>query len=325
MLLALTLSLVTSVHAAKIDLNAFLSQLRSPAGVEIEVHGIDREAHRYVGTYREGDFFTFQHFGLVSTDPAIWARLATLNRHDVIRVKGNVPAVSRPFLHIMISEFSVVRSYSGGPGHFTHPVVIPDEIKNLNEMVIKVHAIHEDGRMLVADYKKSILPVLVPRSLRAAAKVLDRGDLLRVKFMISELPESPVHLSLMDEPDALTVLEHMSDLNGRDVTYEGALVLFPKSPQVAFDVFALQLDLGDGHVREVTLLFEDGEQFRIMRERLKAAWDAATHIPAVNDRNKWLKAGLRVRAKGRFTFVDPQQANPQIFLSSQGDLAVFEH
>jgi hypothetical protein len=91
-----------------------------------------------------------------------------------------------------------------------------------------------------------------------------------------------------------------------------------------FDVFALQRDLGDGNVREYTLLFEDPEQFRIMRERLKAVWDTASHIPAVNDRNKWLKQRLRVKAKGRFNFVDPSQANPQIILNSHGDLVTFE-
>src|SRR5690606_19036862 len=127
------------------------------------------------------------------------------------------------------------------------------ELFQKTEIITKVHAIHENGRMLVLDYKGVILPMLIPSTWHSAASGLDRGDLIRVRYTIKDKPEWPVHLRLSADESALVVLEHMSDLHHQIVDYEGVLVMFPASPQVKFNVFALQKDLGDGQVRDFTL------------------------------------------------------------------------
>jgi hypothetical protein len=304
-----------------IDLPKFLVDLKS-TGVEVEVHGIDTESDRYVVTYRGQGFFDFQHFALTSIDPKINLAIKDLHRHDRIFIKGDIPALKRPFLHIEATELKMVKPYGHDLGKYTHPVKIPDDIIGKSSIRVKVHATHDDGKMLVADYLGSVLPILVPASLRAVAKNLDRGDMIDIIFAIALQPTTPVHLELKDEPKAIVAVDHMSDLHGKPVTYTGSLVLFLESPQVQFNVFALQLDLGAGFVREYTILnFEDPALFKQLREKMQKAWDAADQIKPENDRNKLIKRKLQMTATGVFNFVDRGQANPQILISDLADIS----
>ncbi len=321
MIWAFFLFFSTATHA--IDLDRFIVELQT-TGVELEVHGIDPEADRLVAAYRDSqDFFDFQIFALTSRNKATIEFIRTLNRHDRIRVRGEIPSRTRPFLHIEVSDIELLKSGGTGVGSYPHPIRIPDDIQHLSEMVVKVHAVHDQGRMIVADYRGSILPVLVPPPNRDKAAALDRGDLVQIKFALRDEPEWPVHLNLKAEADALEVLEHMSDLHDQPVEYEGDLVLFPASPQVKFNVFALQKDIGHGVVREYTIInFSDPELFEALRTKMQSAWDRSP-IQAENDRNKLIKRGLRIKARGRFNFVDKSQANPQIEVESLDDLEVY--
>lgn len=302
-------------HIFAIDLDQFLNRLRT-TGVELEVHGIDTELGRYVGTFREANFFDYQNFALTSERPEIKTFVNSLHRHDVIWVKGDVPALGRPLLHIVISDAHMVRAHNGGVDDHEHGVVLPDDLRGLSEIIVKVHAVSPDGRMLVADYKQAILPITVPRALTEQVAGLSRGDLLRIKFEIRNEPEAPVHLRLKPEDGSIEVLESMRALHGTEVEYTGDLVLFPKSPQVMFNVFAIQRILPGNQVREYTIVnFENPDLFAEIRNRLQSIWDSSPIEPQ-NDRNKLIKRGLKLRIAGKFNFVDAGQANPQILIDS---------
>lgn len=305
--------LISGIQAWAVDLERILADLGSPNGIELEVHGIDNELERYVGTYRSpGNFFDFQHFALTSEDSDIVDTLKTLRRHDKVVIRGSVPNLRRPFLHIEIVEILKITPSNLNFEEHTHG--IPAELTGLSTITVKAHAVDPSGKMLVVDYNDAIFPVLVPQPHRAAAARVDRGDLLKIRFEVKTSPERPVHLSLLEEPKSLEILEHMSDFHGTPVTLEGSLVLFEASPQVIFNVFAVRKDLGNGIHREYTLVnFDDPDFFKRLREKLQDAWDKHPAEP-VNVRNKFIKPGLRVRVSGKMNFVDPQQANPQILI-----------
>jgi hypothetical protein len=102
-------------------------------------------------------------------------------------------------------------------------------------------------------------------------------------------------------------------LHGKPADLEGALVLFPQSPQVRFNVFAVLQELPGGLKRQFTLAdFTSPAVFADIRAKLQAAWDAAP--AAVSGRNKLVSQSVRVRVKGTFNEVDTSQANVQILL-----------
>ncbi|MGZ3706939.1 MAG: hypothetical protein ACXVA8_13000, partial [Bdellovibrionota bacterium] len=112
-------------------------------------------------------------------------------------------------------------------------------------------------------------------------------------------------------------------LHGKPAALDGELVLFPKSPEIIFNVFALLQHLDNGLTRQYTLVnFDDPALFKKIREKLQAEWDK---FPAyVNGRNKLVSTKVRVRAKGTFNEIDPGQANPQILLKSVDDVELYE-
>ena len=60
-----------------------------------------------------------------------------------------------------------------------------------------------------------------------------------------------------------------------------------------------------------------------IRRKLQDAWDAAGPGAAVSGRNKLISTKVRVRAKGTFNEIDPNQANAQIVLSGVDSLEIF--
>src|SRR6185437_5243516 len=111
-------------------------------------------------------------------------------------------------------------------------------------------------------------------------------------------------------PEAVKVLDSIHAKNGKPASIEGALILFPKSPEILWNVFAVQELLPGGLTRQYTLVdFDDPKIFTRIRKKLQKAWDEYRHA-YVNGRNKLVSTRIRVKAKGIFSDVDPGQANP---------------
>ena len=121
---------------------------------------------------------------------------------------------------------------------------------------------------------------------------------------------------------SVQVIESIRARHGKKVTVEGALILFPKSPEIIFNVFAVEDKPADVLLRQFTLVnFEDPELFSRVRAKLQAARDRFPN-DFTNGHNKLVSQKVRVRATGTFNLVDANQDNGQILLQSIEDLEV---
>ena len=68
--------------------------------------------------------------------------------------------------------------------------------------------------------------------------------------------------------------------------------------------------------------FDDPAKFAAIREKLQGAWDAAEPGSAVSGRNMLISTQVRVRVKGTFNQIDPNQANAQIVLDGPDALEI---
>ena len=327
--LALVAVLVLTASAYAVDMTEVEKELTT-TGVEGWIHGSVESQGLYVFTYRTpGDFFDYIEMSLVSQDAGMMKSLATFNRHDQVRVKGSfMDDNPSPQKHILISSVELITKYqeSVPVEPYQHQAKLPDELLNKTSGTFLVHAIGGDGQILVVEYKDVILPIFVRNG--ALTKNLFRGDLVQLAFKIQKRPHEPVHLNIdQTATQPVQVLESIQSLHGKTATLEGALILFPKSPEIIFNVFALKQELQAGLSRQFTLVnFDDPAKFAEIRGALQAAWDKYQKMPGayVNGRNKLVSTKIRVRATGTLNEVSPNQANPQILLKSVDSIQILE-
>lgn len=293
----------------------FERALRSEAGVEGEIHGAHPDLGLYVFTYRHPkNFFDFIEVSLIASSADIAASMAELRRHDRVRIKGELLENRSPQRHVELHGLEVVRKYSAEPDvpAYDYQADPLRELAAVDNALFLVHAVHADGRILVVEYKDAVIPIHVRRP--ELARDLARNDVVRLRYEVRAEPQRPLHLNLQEHHERpVEVVDSVMAMHGKPADVSGALVLFPKSPQVRFNVFAVLQELPGGLKRQYTLAnFESEEKFTQIREKLQAAWDASP--AAISGRNKLISTQVRVRAKGRFNEVDANQANVQIVL-----------
>ncbi len=305
-----------------IDLPAFEAALQG-AGVDGWIHG--RLGPLAVFVFREkGDFFRYALFPMVSHIPAVRQELQTLKRHDKIHIKGSFIDNGAPQKHIYVTELAVLERWDGGGGEpvppYEYEAKVPDELIGRSEFIGKVHFAAQDGSMIVTEYKDVIVPVV---GIPGRANNLYRGDKIRLQYKVQQTPGRPAHLALDSEAkEPVTVIARLKDLHGRTACVEGQLIKFPKSPEVVFDVFALQNTDSDFYTLDYTLVnFEDPELFKAIRAKAAEAWDQHPET-VINGRNKLLNPRLHVRACGILNVVSPSQANPQVLIQKIEDLVI---
>lgn len=154
------------------------------AGVEGEVHAVVGEQNLFVFTVRNpSDFFDFRHFSLVPKLPSVGRALSALNRHDRVRLRGELIENKSPQPHIEVTSVEMVRAYDPGmpippyEREVTIPEDLPRDAQGNGEGLFLVHAIHADGRVLVVEYKDAVLPVYVVDA--TLTKDLFRNDVSR--------------------------------------------------------------------------------------------------------------------------------------------------
>ncbi|HEX4383368.1 MAG TPA: hypothetical protein VH083_10475 [Myxococcales bacterium] len=323
--LGLVLLVGACAHGKK-ELSLVVEEQLAGAGVEGWIHGAVEGQGEYVLTYRTpGQFFDYLELSLVARDDNVAKQLASFKRHDKVRVKGAyMDHNPSPQKHILVSSIELLKKYESvyAAEAYQYQAKIPEELLEKTSETFLVHAIGGNGQILVLQYKDAILPVFVRNGL--LTKDLYRGDLVKLSFKIQRRPKEPVHLNL-DETQPVEVLESIKALNGQKTTIEGALVLFPKSPEIVFNVFAVRQSLQGGLDRQFTLVnFEDPEIFKAVREKLQKAWDDEGSTAYVNGRNKLVSTKIRIRATGTLNDVDPSQANPQILLDSADAVQIIQ-
>lgn len=305
------------------DLKTIEDLLKSGQGVEGSLHAVVPEHNIYVFAYFGSSFFEQVRLSLAPRDVVVLEYLKKLKRHDKVKVFGSL-SMNNHQPHIQLSQVQLVKAWDSPFAPYAHEVILPKDLENQKSFIGKVHAVHGGGSVVVLEYKDTVLPLIVSKTQLPFTKDLFRGDKVRVYFRIADYPTSPTHLELSSqEVIPIEVLDNVRIEHEKFYEFEGSLVMFPASPQIKFNVFALQRDMGDGVVRDYTLIpksFDPG-LFQLLRDKLQAVWDASSEAP-VNDRNKWLKKSIRIKAKGSINVIDPNQANPQIFLEDLKDIEI---
>jgi hypothetical protein len=303
------------------NIEALKQALSTNDGVVMRVHGADNESRLYVGSYVVDDFFNSLEVSLLGSTREVREQLMTLGRHDTVRLWGALLDIEGPQPHLRIERLEVVEKYESPAGEHQHDTdweAIRAELQGKNELLVQVHISLSDGELLVVEYKDYIFPIYT-REFAPLAKDLSRQDMIRIRFEIQESPGRPLHLQLREDASgpAIEAIDHVPDQHGTRRSIEGTLLLFPKSPIVRFNVFAIKYDLGNGFFRTYTLInFEDPDLFARIREKLQAMWDAGEESCVVNDRNKLSNPCVKLSAEGIINMIDPRQANPQVLLES---------
>lgn len=305
-----------------------LAKLLEAGQLEGRVHGAVHDRGVYVFTYYPNprSVFVSAEFPLKPANDTVAQRLTEIKRHDAVTIKGSFIDNQAPIRHIQLDDLQISKSYVAdevAPKRTATtriPEDLPDQGQERRQLIGKVHAVADDGRTLVIEYGDAVVPVFVPTP--NLTKDLYRNDKIRISFVLPKRPPRPQHLWLdTASPKPLEVLERVADGNGKPFEAEGALVRYPKSPQISVDVYALQVTDADNVSRDYTLLNFDPKIFTAIREKLAKAW---TSRPAqgVDGRNKLVNSAIRVRAKGTFNLIARNQANGQILLASPDDLTI---
>ncbi len=297
-------------------------------GVLLEVHGIVPMSSMFVVTFRNPqNFFRSVHLSLLGANSETRRMIKTLKRHDVIKVKGMFDVhIQSPQKHVRAESITLVSSSPGAQhsDEYTYES-LPTDVLEMNSLIGKVHAVHGDGRILVIEYKDSVVPVFVKDEWLHLTRSLYRGDKIQIHYVVQDEPQRPIHLNLdpaVENPLVVmrsTVVEH-----GLPKTYSGKLIMFPESPMVRFPVFAIDVDLGDGVTLSHTVLsFTNVELFTQIRKLFQDAWDRHP-LASRSFRNKYINDAITVTVTGTYNMVDPTQANPQLVVERIEDIVITE-
>jgi hypothetical protein len=305
----------------EIDMQCLETQLKGE-GLAGWVHAAVKDQLMLVFTWRRpGNFFVNVQLPMASKDPKIVEQIANLRRHDRILIRGEFFKNEAPIEHINVTELKVLEAYQGPEEDYAYDPALPAEIMNGSSLVGKVHIVANGGRVLVVEVGDRVYPVFNDKPELVAG--LFRNDKIAIDYNVQFLPMRPSHLELdTASADPVRVLERIEDGHGTEITLTGPLVMFPESPQIKFNVFALRVEDSDQVQRNFTIVnFADFDLFFAIRDKLQEAWDK--HIATMTyDRNKFINRSVMLTVRGTKNVVSPDQANPQIMPASLDDVEI---
>lgn len=311
----------SSDPAQEVDLQCIEEQLKT-TGLGGWVHASVQDQLLMVFTWRRpGNFFVNVQLPMASKDPVILQQLSELNRHDQIVIKGEFFKNEAPIKHINVTELKIVKPYQGLSGDYEYDADLPKEIMSQTRMIAKVHIVANGGRVLVVETGDRVFPVFNEKP--ELVKDLFRNDKIELNYRVRLLPQRPSHLELdTTHAEPVRVIEEIAQGHGQPFTLTGPLVMFPQSPQIKFNVFAIRQEDNDGIRRNYTVVnFSDFELFEKIRMKLQEAW-TANEPSATYDRNKFINRKIMVTVKGTKNLVSPVQANPQILPDRIEDIEI---
>ncbi|MEM9272130.1 MAG: hypothetical protein AAGA80_04065 [Cyanobacteria bacterium P01_F01_bin.143] len=306
-----------------------LSEELSKTGLIGRIHGAASESKIFVMSVREpNNFFNHREFSLLARDHAVPGLpdreslniLNQANRHDLLCVQGNFLANPSPQQHIAVSSVQILDPWAQPKGFTAYQRQLITELPSQGSLMGKVHAIAAQGEILVVEYQDNILPIYVKAT--EYTQNLYRGDIVKLAYQIQGQPQNPTHLKLdttVDNP--LEIIDAIASWNSQAKTLTGNLVKFPRSPQLKFDVYAMEVET-KGIQRYFTLLnFRDMVVFEEIREKLAKIWDQNT-ATAISGRNMLINPEVTIQASGLINIISTEQANPQILLDSAEQVSI---
>ena len=281
------------------------------------IHGAASQSQMFVMSVREpNNFFSHREFSLLARGRKNLNALTQVNRHDLVCIQGYFLPNPSPQQHIVVNSIQVLEPWSPPEGFtpYQREVVLTSELRDQSSLLGKVHAIASEGKILVIEYQDGVLPIYVGKT--EYTQDLYRGDIIKLAYQIQIKPQKPTHLTLdttVEKP--LEVIDAIAQWQNQEQTLTGKLVKFPQSPQIKFDVYAMEVDT-KGIKRYFTLVnFENIAEFEKIRDKLANIWDANA-ATAISGRNKLINPEVTIQARGLINIVSPEQANPQILLDS---------
>lgn len=298
------------------------------------VHAANAAEGLYVMSYvpDPSNFFDRYFFSLVPSTAELRQALSGLRRNDKIRVRGllNFRKTSQP--HLLVNDVAVEQTFSPpdqpATVESTPQVSVVDEIERHDVVTAMVHAIPGDD-LLVAEIRDKVVPIVVkqPQLLQG----LGRGDILDLRLVVRGQPSTPTHGQLVfqrsETPPVLKIQESFASRNNQQMKIQGRLALFPKSPLINRDIWAVEEALPSGLYRYYTLVNfdQDGQitpEMDALSMKLRKLWDAnKRHVVA--GRNKLINNKINISADGRILITSGDQANAQIHLRASDIQRVF--
>ncbi len=295
-----------------------LHQELETTGLIGRVHGAaGKGSQLFVLSVREpNNFFAHREFSLIARQEESLSTLEKLNRHDLICIQGNILTNSSPQEHIAIDAIQVLEPWQQPENiePYEREVNLPEALETQTSFIGKVHAIGADGKILVVEYLDGVIPIFVNST--EFTQNLYRGDIVELHYQIQKQPEQPTHLQLdttVEQP--IEVIDAIASWHNHVKTITGNLVKFPRSPQLKFDVYAIE-DVSQGITRDFTLVnFENIAEFTKIREKLAEIWEQNSST-AIAGRNMLINPEVMIEASGKINLISTEQANPQILLKS---------
>jgi hypothetical protein len=327
-ILTLIIAFISLNALADINLDDLEKALKT-TGLVGEIHGASNDSKLYVFTYRNPDnFFENIQLPLTTESTDIGAQLITTKRHQFYKITGEFLDNKAPIKHINIKSMVLTKDYTSELDQTAYQYKTDlNTLYSRKSFIARVHAVAEDGKMLVVEYGDRIVPVVVLEAEQVQlVKTFYRGDLIKLFFSVRKSPEAPTHLNLEKKQNLdpntnpVELLESLVKSHGSPIEKTGYLIKFPKSPQINTNIYALLVEDVDGSTIQYTLTnLEDPKIFKATREKCEKIWNENQGL-SENDRNKFVNRHVIVHAKGKSNMVDRGQANPQIILSSVDDL-----
>lgn len=295
-----------------------LEQELETTGLIGRVHGAaGSDSQLFVISVREpNNFFAHREFSLVSRQAESLTTLEQLNRHDRICIQGNILSNPSPQKHIAINKIQILEPWPQPENiePYQRQADLPTELESQTSFIGKVHAIGSEGKILVVEYRDGVIPIFVKAT--EFTQNLYRGDIVELHYQVQKQPQQPTHLQLdTTVAQPIEVLDAIASWHNHVKTLTGNLVKFPRSPQLKFDVYAIE-EVTQGINRDFTLVnFEDIAEFTKIREKLAELWEQNSST-AIAGRNMLINPEVTIEATGKVNLISTEQANPQILLKS---------
>ncbi|MGK7926014.1 MAG: hypothetical protein AB4290_12350 [Spirulina sp.] len=300
-----------------------LSQEMRTNGLIGRIHGVVSSGKMMVLSVRSSDnFFERREFSLIAGKPPVEQVFQGIHRHDRVCIQGRELRNPSPQPHILVNSARVLEKWDGLADfpEYEYEVELPTALENKTELVGKVHAVGAEGKILVVEYSDRVLPIFVKSP--ELTRDLYRGDIIQLNYKIQRHPHQPTHLQLNEKvKHPIAVLDAIAGWHQQLKTLSGHLVKFPQSPQIKFDVYAIDVETQGIHRTFTLVNFEDLDTFQAIRDKLARIWQEH-QATAIRTRNALINPEVTLKATGLINVVSPEQANPQIMLKTVDDFSV---
>lgn len=303
------------------------------------MHGVVPRYKQFIFTYRKEDptdpmaFFSAQQFSLIPSSPELAMQLASLKRHDKVKLRGDIQDVGSPIVHILLSSVEILKKYESPTTN--DYIYDPESLVDGSELDVfaMVHAksFSDDlGWGLVVETKDFLMPIALAPEYSEIASTLFRGDIVALKLGVSKRRNGPPHFyTSLSRTEAVVVVDPLVNCHARSMEISGILAKFNKSPAISRDVYAVRFVDFNNMARNFTFFpasdvsqEEFVEIFEAISAKARAVWESASEQPE-EARNFRIKRSIKVKANGMINVISTEQANAQIYIRS-ADQVTFE-